>query len=65
MGELDAPDDERKYRSKHVEQPGSNNYPTLLHLVCYFRIFYLDARMHDYQVYCGLFVVGITLLITM
>jgi len=29
MGELDAPDDERKYRSKHIEQPRNNNYPTL------------------------------------
>jgi hypothetical protein len=35
----DAPDDERKYRSKHVQQPRNNeiiNYPTRLHLVGHF-----------------------------
>jgi hypothetical protein len=54
MGELDAPDDERKYRSKHIQQPRNNKYPTQLHLLVIF--LYLDARNHDYQVYFVLFV---------
>jgi len=36
---LEAPDDERKYRSKHVEQSRNNgiiNFPTQLHLVGHF-----------------------------
>jgi hypothetical protein len=48
---LNAPDDERKYRSKHVEQLGIINYPTQLHLVGYFNKLYHDARKHEYQVY--------------
>jgi hypothetical protein len=31
-----APDDERKYLSKHVEHQGTVNYPTQLHHVGYF-----------------------------
>jgi hypothetical protein len=34
---LNVPDNERKYRSKHVEQPRTINYPTQLHLVGHFR----------------------------
>jgi len=48
---LNALDDERKYRSKHVEQPKKIIYPTLLHLVGHFRIVFLDTRNHEYQEY--------------
>ena len=41
---LDAPDDERKYLSKHVEQPRNNNYPTQLHLVGHFLKLYYSLR---------------------
>jgi len=34
---LDAPDDERKYRSKHVEQPRNNKLSYTVDLVGYFR----------------------------
>jgi len=42
---LDAPDYERKCRSKHVEQPRNTQLP----LVGHFRKLYYDARNHEYQ----------------
>jgi hypothetical protein len=48
---LDAFDDERKYHSKHVEQPRNNK---LSYTVATFRHFcklYHDARNHEYKLY--------------
>ena len=49
---LEAPDDERKYRSKPVQQPRNNKLSYTLHLAGHFRIrvLYHDARKHEYLV---------------
>jgi hypothetical protein len=47
---LDAPDDERKYRSKYVEQPRNNKLSYTVAFFGHFRILYHDARKHEYQI---------------
>jgi hypothetical protein len=47
---LDAPDDERKYRSKHVQQPKNNKFSYTVASCWSFRILYLDARNRGYQI---------------
>jgi hypothetical protein len=49
---LEAPDDERQYRSKHVEQSRNNriiNFPTQLHLVGHFYKIFLECLFPPIQ----------------
>jgi len=48
---LDAPDDERKLLSKHVEQPRNNKFSYTVASCWSFCILYLDAWNHEYQIY--------------
>jgi len=49
---LDAPDDERKYHSKHVQQPRNNKLSYTVASCWSFSciILYYDARKHEYRV---------------
>jgi hypothetical protein len=53
---LDAPDYERKYRSKHVEQPRNSKLSYTVASFGHFRRLYLDARNHVYQGSCYSFI---------
>jgi hypothetical protein len=49
-GTMNAPDNERYYRSKYIEQPGNKeiiNYATQLHRVGYFIKILFDAWNHE------------------